>query len=33
MLNYVVFYAVYEDDKYVDVINILPSRSKRERIK
>ncbi len=33
MLNYVVFYAVYEEDKYVDVINILPSRSKRERIK
>ncbi|MFZ3580091.1 type II toxin-antitoxin system RelE/ParE family toxin [Virgibacillus sp. DJP39] len=33
MLNYVVFYAVYENEKDIDVINILPSRSKRKRIK
>lgn len=33
MLNYVIFYQVYEDDKVVDAINILPSRSKRKRIK
>lgn len=33
MLNYVVFYKVNEDDKVIDVINILPSRSKRGRIK
>lgn len=31
MLNYVVFYAVHEED--IDVVNILPSRSKRKRIK
>lgn len=31
MLNYLVFYTVYEDDKSVDVITILPSRSKRGR--
>jgi mRNA-degrading endonuclease RelE of RelBE toxin-antitoxin system len=33
MLNYVVFYAVYENDGNIDVINILPARSKRKRIK
>ncbi|MDW0118694.1 hypothetical protein QTL97_17355 [Sporosarcina thermotolerans] len=33
MLNYIVFYAVYEDKKDIDVINILPARSKRQRIK
>ncbi|WP_157042278.1 hypothetical protein [Neobacillus jeddahensis] len=26
-------YAVHENDGYIDVINILPSRSKRNRIK
>ncbi|WP_144461345.1 type II toxin-antitoxin system RelE/ParE family toxin [Siminovitchia fortis] len=33
MLNYVIFYVVYEDDGDVDVINILPARSKRKRKK
>ncbi|SFE35203.1 MULTISPECIES: type II toxin-antitoxin system RelE/ParE family toxin [Bacillaceae] len=33
MLNYVVFYAVNENEEDIDVINILPSRSKRKRIK
>ncbi|HHU19827.1 MAG TPA: type II toxin-antitoxin system RelE/ParE family toxin [Bacilli bacterium] len=33
MLNYIVFYKVYESDKIIDVINILPSRSKRGRIR
>lgn len=33
MLNYVVFYMVYEYDKVIDVINILPSRSKQKRVK
>lgn len=32
MLNYMVFYAVHENDEDIDVINILPSRSKRNRI-
>jgi plasmid stabilization system protein ParE len=32
MLNYMIFYAVHESDKYVDVINILPSRTKRKRV-
>lgn len=32
MLNYLVFYVVYENNKSIAVINILPSRSKRERI-
>lgn len=32
MLNYLVFYTVYESDERIDVINILPSRSKRKRI-
>lgn len=31
MLNYVIFYAVNESDCEVDVINILPARSKRKR--
>jgi hypothetical protein len=33
MLNYIIYYAVHENDGYIDVINILPSRSKRKRIK
>ncbi len=33
MLNYVIYYAVHENDGYVDVINILPSRTKRKRIR
>jgi len=33
MLNYMIFYTVYEEEKTIDVINILPSRSKRKRIK
>jgi len=33
MLNYIIYYAVYENDGYVDVINILPARTKRKRIK
>ncbi|WP_078429803.1 type II toxin-antitoxin system RelE/ParE family toxin [Alkalihalobacterium alkalinitrilicum] len=33
MLNYIIYYVVYENDGYIDVINILPSRSKRKRIK
>ena len=33
MLNYIIYYAVHENDDYIDVINILPSRSKRKRIK
>lgn len=32
MLNYVIFYVVYENDRCIDVINILPSRSKRQRV-
>lgn len=33
MLNYIIYYAAHESDGYVDVINILPSRSKRKRVK
>jgi hypothetical protein len=33
MLNYVIFCAVYENDGDIDVINILPARSKQKRIK
>lgn len=33
MLNYLIFYMVYEDDETIDVINILPSRSGRKRIR
>jgi hypothetical protein len=33
MLNYIIYYAVHENDGYIDVINILPSRSNRKRIK
>lgn len=33
MLNYLIYYAVHESDRSIDVINILPSRSKRQRIK
>ena len=33
MLNYLVFYMVYENDEVIDVINILPSHSKRKRVK
>lgn len=32
MLNYIIYYAVHESDGYVDVINILPSRTKRKRV-
>lgn len=32
MLNYVIFYVIHENDHQVDVINILPSRTKRARI-
>lgn len=32
MLNYLIFYAIYESDEVIDVINIVPSRSKRKRI-
>ncbi len=33
MLSYLIFYMVYENDETIDVINILPSRSKRKRIR
>lgn len=33
MLNYIIYYAVHENDGFIDVINILPSRTKRERVK
>lgn len=33
MLNYIIYYTVHEKDGYVDVINILPSRTKRSRVK
>ena len=32
MLNYLIYYAVYERDGFVEVINILPSRTKRKRV-
>jgi hypothetical protein len=32
LLNYLIYYAVHERDRVVDVINILPSRSKRKRV-
>jgi hypothetical protein len=32
MLNYLIFYIVYEEKETIDVINILPSRSKCKRI-
>ncbi|MFD1037254.1 hypothetical protein ACFQ3N_02290 [Virgibacillus byunsanensis] len=32
MLNYVIYYAVYVDDYRADVINMLPTRSKRKRV-
>jgi hypothetical protein len=32
MLNYLIYYVIHEKDGYIDVINILPSRSKRKRI-
>jgi len=31
MLNFIVFYSVYEKDRVIDVINILPARSERKR--
>lgn len=31
-LNYLIYYAVYRQDQVVDVINILPARTKRKRI-
>lgn len=33
MLNYIIYYAVHENDRFIDVINILPSRTERKRIK
>ncbi|MFC7395529.1 type II toxin-antitoxin system RelE/ParE family toxin [Scopulibacillus cellulosilyticus] len=33
MLNYLIFYAVHENDRIIDVINILPSRSSRQRVR
>ncbi len=33
MLNYLIFYMVFEDEETIVVINILPSRSKRKRIR
>lgn len=33
VLNYLIYYAVHKNDRSIDVINILPSRSKRKRIK
>lgn len=33
MLNYLIFYTVYEEKETIDVINILPSRSERKRIR
>lgn len=32
LLNYLIYYSVHERDRVVDVINILPSRSKRKRV-
>lgn len=32
LLNYVVFYTIDDDDKYITVINILPGRSERKRV-
>ncbi|OIJ10866.1 hypothetical protein BKP35_13085 [Anaerobacillus arseniciselenatis] len=32
MLNYIIYYSVHENDGFVDVINILPSRSQRKRV-
>jgi hypothetical protein len=32
LLNYLIYYAVHERDRVVDVINILPSRSKCKRV-
>lgn len=33
MLNYLIFYTVYKEEETIDVINILPSRSTRRRIR
>lgn len=33
MLNYLIYYAAHENDRVVDIINILPSRTKRKRVK
>jgi plasmid stabilization system protein ParE len=33
MLNYLIYYAVHETDQYVDVINIVPSRTNRIRVR
>jgi hypothetical protein len=33
MLNYIIYYAVHENDRFIDVINILPSRTERIRLK
>ena len=32
LLNYLIYYVVYEQDRAIDVINIVPSRSKRKRV-
>ncbi|MFM1655666.1 type II toxin-antitoxin system RelE/ParE family toxin [Brevibacillus sp. B_LB10_24] len=33
MPNYLIYYAIHENDHIIDVINILPSRSERRRIR
>ncbi|MBD2868893.1 type II toxin-antitoxin system RelE/ParE family toxin [Paenibacillus arenilitoris] len=33
LLNYLIYYAVHDRDRTVDVINILPSRTERKRVK
>ncbi|WNS76396.1 type II toxin-antitoxin system RelE/ParE family toxin [Bacillus sp. DTU_2020_1000418_1_SI_GHA_SEK_038] len=32
MLNYLIYYAVHQNDFFIEVINILPSRTKRKRV-
>lgn len=33
MLNYIIYYAVHENDGFIDVINTLPSRTERKRMR
>lgn len=33
ILNYIIYYAIHENQNHIDVINIVPSRTKRLRIK
>lgn len=33
MLNYLIFYVVYEGEETIDIINILPSGPERKRIR